>query len=247
MPNPRPFPALAGGCACGDVRYRMETAPLYCFACHCPDCQRQSGSAFAAFAVIENDRVTSIGRCPPQKMTIARPSGITKLVMGCTRCKTIVWDASSAFSVGTVGIKVGSFDFPNLMEPDMHMYVESKVSWLPLPKDAKTCVGRFDAKEVWPKSSLARLEVCKAKFEKEQKEKTEKERARKDEVPSQEEEEEKEQEEEESQADRTPTAESPEEKDVEEQDADKEFEKRQKALEERLERLTLKISQQART
>jgi hypothetical protein len=36
----------AGGCQCGAVRYEIAAAPLTLYACHCAECQRQSGSAF---------------------------------------------------------------------------------------------------------------------------------------------------------------------------------------------------------
>ncbi len=49
--------ALEGGCACGAVRYRLTTAPMFVHCCHCLDCQRQTGSAFVLNALIETDRI----------------------------------------------------------------------------------------------------------------------------------------------------------------------------------------------
>jgi hypothetical protein len=43
---------LEGGCSCGAVRYRLESAPMFVHCCHCRDCQRQTGSAFAINALI---------------------------------------------------------------------------------------------------------------------------------------------------------------------------------------------------
>ena len=48
---------LEGGCACGAVRYRLTSAPMFVHCCHCRDCQRQTGSAFVLNALIEADRV----------------------------------------------------------------------------------------------------------------------------------------------------------------------------------------------
>src|SRR5204863_6792418 len=45
-----------GGCACGAVRYRLASAPMFVHCCHCLDCQRQTGSAFVINALIEADR-----------------------------------------------------------------------------------------------------------------------------------------------------------------------------------------------
>jgi hypothetical protein len=46
-----------GGCACGQVRYRLTSAPMFVNCCHCRDCQRQTGGAFAINALIETDRI----------------------------------------------------------------------------------------------------------------------------------------------------------------------------------------------
>jgi hypothetical protein len=42
-----------GGCACGTTRYKLTAAPLIVHACHCRDCQRLSGGAFALNVWIE--------------------------------------------------------------------------------------------------------------------------------------------------------------------------------------------------
>ncbi|MGB8326333.1 MAG: GFA family protein [Steroidobacteraceae bacterium] len=39
----------------------METAPLIVHRCHCRWCQRESGASFALNAMLEVDRVTSLG------------------------------------------------------------------------------------------------------------------------------------------------------------------------------------------
>ena len=48
---------LEGGCACGSVRYRLASAPMFVNCCHCTWCQRETGSAFVINALIESDRV----------------------------------------------------------------------------------------------------------------------------------------------------------------------------------------------
>ena len=39
---------MTGGCLCGAVRYECTGEPVFALLCHCRDCQRQSGSAYAA-------------------------------------------------------------------------------------------------------------------------------------------------------------------------------------------------------
>ena len=38
---------LNGGCLCGAVRYTSNSAPEWVGLCHCTDCQKHTGSAFA--------------------------------------------------------------------------------------------------------------------------------------------------------------------------------------------------------
>ncbi len=54
----------SGGCQCGAVRYEVSGPPRIVYACHCTECQRQSGSAFAMAAVIpgESFRITKASR-----------------------------------------------------------------------------------------------------------------------------------------------------------------------------------------
>ncbi|MCB1487858.1 MAG: GFA family protein, partial [Bauldia sp.] len=46
-----------GGCACGALRYRLSSDPMFVHCCHCRDCQRQTGTAFVLNALIETDRI----------------------------------------------------------------------------------------------------------------------------------------------------------------------------------------------
>ena len=49
-----------GGCACGALRYRLASPPLFIHCCHCLNCQRQTGSAFVINLLVEADRVEEV-------------------------------------------------------------------------------------------------------------------------------------------------------------------------------------------
>jgi len=57
-------------------------------------------------------------------------------------------------------LRVGTLDWPSLMEPDVHAFVESKVEWVRLPEGARAVRGVYQPGKMWPESSLRRLEVC---------------------------------------------------------------------------------------
>jgi len=60
-----------GGCACGAVRYRLTSEPLFVHCCHCLNCQRQTGSAFVINVLIEADRVELLAG-DPQAVSVPR-------------------------------------------------------------------------------------------------------------------------------------------------------------------------------
>ena len=43
---------FSGGCACGQVRYTCNSAPIATLNCHCQDCQISSGAPFASGFVV---------------------------------------------------------------------------------------------------------------------------------------------------------------------------------------------------
>ena len=49
---PAPY---TGGCQCGQVRYELTGEPIRLIACHCTECQRQSGSAFGMSMLVRQD------------------------------------------------------------------------------------------------------------------------------------------------------------------------------------------------
>ncbi|KAH6625495.1 Mss4-like protein [Boeremia exigua] len=164
----KPFPAITGGCYCGAVRYRILTAPLFCYACHCIDCQKATGSAFALHATIEAYNISIISKTKPSLITSRRepskPQNIARRAL-CSTCGTILWGNDSGWGYAVNDVMIGTLDFPGIMEPDAHSFVGSKLGWISLPSGARATKGQFDYKKEWPKSSLKRLEVCLERFE----------------------------------------------------------------------------------
>jgi hypothetical protein len=64
---------ITGGCLCGRVRYSIDGEPPVTGVCHCKDCQRETGSAFAVAIVVPNQLCRS--RVKRRLLAIRRIAG----------------------------------------------------------------------------------------------------------------------------------------------------------------------------
>ena len=145
---------LLGGCACGQVRYQLNSAPMIVHCCHCRDCQRQTGSAFVLNALIETDWIALLsGR--PEPVPVPTDSGRPHLIHRCQACRTAVWSDYGARRVLSF-VRVGTLDDPAALPPDVHIYVRSKLPWVALPAGVPAFEAYYDSQKLWPQESLDR-------------------------------------------------------------------------------------------
>ena len=155
---------LTGSCHCAAIRYRLLAPPMFTHCCHCLDCQRQTGSAFAINALIEASNVELLAG-KPRRVTMPTESGRPHDIYRCSKCQTALWsDYGRRRTV--LFLRVATLDKPHAISPDVHIFTRSKVPWVNLTgKLAKGSATRkpalvvkvyYDTKKVWPAASLAR-------------------------------------------------------------------------------------------
>ena len=72
---------VTGGCMCGAVRYECGADPIAMGNCHCRDCQRATGSAFAAAVLVPTSTVNIRGEVKYTKSSeIAALSSVVAFV-----------------------------------------------------------------------------------------------------------------------------------------------------------------------
>lgn len=152
---------LEGGCACGEVRYRMLDLPLFVHCCHCTRCQRETGGPFAHHAMIEFTRF-AVAKGEPEYVLVPTDSGGRHWVARCPVCRTAMWNEHGTRPAITRYVRVGTLDDPAALPPQAHIFTRSKQPWLTLPPDAPSYRAYYDAARIWPPESLARYEVAKA-------------------------------------------------------------------------------------
>ena len=143
-----------GGCACGAVRYRLTSDPLFVHCCHCLNCQVQTGSAFVINLLIEADRVELLAG-NPQPVDVPRDDGSAQSIFRCPACQVAVFSTYTRPDIRFV--RAGTLDIPADIAPDVHIFTRSKLPWVEVPDSQPAFEVYYDQRALWPAASQERL------------------------------------------------------------------------------------------
>lgn len=161
--NSETSPVHEGACACGHVRFRMTSDPLFVHCCHCTWCQRETGAAFAVNALIEADRVELLSG-DVEIVDTPSASGKGQRISRCPVCRIAVWSNYSGAGDLLHFVRVGTLLEPARTPPDIHIFTSTKQPWVILPSDTPAFEEYYSAKEQWPASSRERRKALIAKL-----------------------------------------------------------------------------------
>ena len=123
---------LAGGCLCGNVRYEIDRSGVVGQAhCHCPDCQRATGSAFASFCFVPEPSFRA-GQGEPKGYTVKGSSGELVTRFFCPDCGSPLY-SEVAVMPGAKIVKSGSLDDASWMRPEMMIWCDTAQPWVAMP------------------------------------------------------------------------------------------------------------------
>lgn len=121
-----------GGCLCGAVRYELREAPILVYACHCTDCQTESGAACYLAIVAREEAVEyTRGELEPWKVTLA--DGREKGALHCPTCRVTV--GGIARPDGLRSLHAGTLDDTTWVRPSGHIWARSAQPWVRFPED----------------------------------------------------------------------------------------------------------------
>jgi hypothetical protein len=124
---PAPY---VGGCQCGSVRYVVTTEPIRLLACHCKECQRQSGSAFAMSMPVKKDSLTVTGLT--KQFTRVAESGGEVTGVFCPECGVRIYHVLKS-APDVASIKPGTLDETRWLKADLFIWMKSAQGWVPVP------------------------------------------------------------------------------------------------------------------
>lgn len=120
-------PPFSGGCACGAIRYECTAEPLFSLNCHCRDCQRETGSAYAPVLAVPKTAFT-LTQGSPKYFALTADSGQTTKRAFCAACGSPLFGLPGS-RPDLVTIRVGSLDDPREFRPSQDIYTVSAQPW----------------------------------------------------------------------------------------------------------------------
>ena len=131
--QPQAKPALgAGGCLCGAVRFFCTSPSERSLYCHCTRCRRISGAPIFLGLLVQRSALTVEGEV---RTYASSQHGVRHF---CAHCGSSLF-LSFKNRPDKIEIVLGSLDDSRSVEPDAHVFCESKIPWF----DTVDCLPRF--------------------------------------------------------------------------------------------------------
>ena len=113
---------FSGGCLCGSIRYQVDAEPKRIANCHCDDCRKATGSAFATNIFVDEAAVV-VTQGAPKSFDHTADSGNTMTKQFCDNCGSQLFGFSSGGS-GLKSVKGGSIDDDSFVQPGLNLFLK---------------------------------------------------------------------------------------------------------------------------
>lgn len=120
---------IKGSCRCGKVSYVSSADPVFVGVCHCRNCQKSTGSAYATVVAVPAASFTVTGTT--SRFDDHGDSGQGTHREFCPTCGSAISQSVDAMA-GITMIPAGTLDDPASVKPGMQIYCDSAVPWGPI-------------------------------------------------------------------------------------------------------------------
>ena len=121
---------MRASCLCGGVTYEITGPILRPRYCHCAHCRKFSGTAYAAWGLVETAHMV-VGQTTT---TLGKYNSGLGLRVFCGSCGSPLWYEPTR-APEFRGIPLGAIDDGAVPAPQMHLWTQSKVDWATLADD----------------------------------------------------------------------------------------------------------------
>jgi len=134
---------LTGSCLCGAIRYTIDADVKELRACHCKNCQKQSGAQGTVNAVLPSSAFR-LTQGKPKRFSGVADSGRTLHRYFCGDCGAGVYSQRET-NPEMVVVRAGMFDDPPEMKITAHIWTGSKRPWAYIDPACQQHPGQPDA------------------------------------------------------------------------------------------------------
>ncbi len=114
----------SGGCLCGRVRYEVRGPLGALYFCHCRQCRKAQGSAFAANVPVASDTFRLVAGADALRSYCATPN---KARCFCGECGSPIY--SRVNGRDTLRLRAGTLDEPVDLRPAAHIFSAERAAW----------------------------------------------------------------------------------------------------------------------
>lgn len=116
-----------GSCLCGTVKYQLHSRPKAVSHCHCSQCRKSHGAAFASYgSVLRVDLHIVQGT----ECLSTYPSSESVQRQFCARCgSSLFWSRSQGEYSDWISVALGTLDTAFICDQQQHVEVKSKAPW----------------------------------------------------------------------------------------------------------------------
>ena len=125
-------------CRCGQLRGTCIGEPVRVSVCHCLECQKRSGSAFAAQARWPHERLALTGEY--NEWSCIGDTGMSATFRFCATCGATIAYVTEGMPDVTA-VPIGAFADPAFPPPEYSAYEARKHSWVTISGNA---IEHFD-------------------------------------------------------------------------------------------------------
>jgi len=125
-------PHLTGGCGCGGVRFEIDEPLVGAAYCHCTRCQRRTGGAASASALMKPGSLRIVQGEELVKAWRHPDGGFEKLF--CRECGSQLFSRNPD-DPSQMGVRLGAFDGDPGVRPSKRKFVAYAAPWEPIPDD----------------------------------------------------------------------------------------------------------------
>jgi hypothetical protein len=126
-----------GSCLCGGIQYRVDAELQPLQLCHCTQCRKANGAAFATNSPVATSAFTLIAGAELLKAYQASPG---KQRYFCSHCGSPIYSARDA-KPDVIRLRVGLINEPLPVRPAFHFHVASNANWWTITDDLPQYAG----------------------------------------------------------------------------------------------------------